>query len=755
MKKITLLITLLISFFGFSQNLITNGDFANGTTNWTLDGGGAVVSGEAFFSTSSAAGDPWATQLVQGSIPFTAAAQYRLTFKSRAVANRNITVAIQNPGAWTDQFRQNFAITTTMQTYTATFSAASTFATAQIAFMLGSLGSTAGVYFDDITLVKLMPLIQNFETPVTYTSMASFNGAAASVVTDPASGAANGQVFSGVQVTGGQPWQGIEFVQTAKKAKLTTNKTMTVDVYCSQAFNILAKVDQGGAGVSASATGQAYTTPGQWQTLTFNFAAPMDNTAAANGEYAKIIFFGNWNSANTGFNNPVTPLTFYIDNIRAEETIIPTVLPLIQNFEAPITYQNVGEFGGAAAAVVVDPVTGGTNGQVLRGTQLNTGEVWQGIVFFQTAKKAKLTTNKTMTVDVYSTQAFNLLARVEVGGPNSANAQAYTTPGQWQTLTFNFNAPMDNTSVANGEYEKIVFYGNWNSANTGYNNPPVAVTYYVDNIRAEEAPLIPVAPTTAAPTPPARATADVLSFFSDAYTNQTVTTWGPSWGPEAASIVDNPIAGNATKKINISSGQTFAGIVLGTYYDLTSFTHFHIDYWIPSPVLTGQVLSFKLSNHAAQNGETSGIQALPTPQGGQWVSLDFPLANFVAASNPANLARNSIKEIVISAARLDNSLAVPFYFDNLYFHKNTTLGASNFEVAKVKLYPNPTSNILNIECTASIQAITVYNVLGQEVMKRELNNTSVALDVSGLNSGIYVVKTVVEGITSSTKFIKE
>ena len=153
MKKITLLITLLISFFGFSQNLITNGDFANGTTNWTLDGGGVVVSGEAFFSTSSAAGDPWATQLVQGSIPFTAAAQYRLTFKSRAVANRNITVAIQNPGAWTDQFRQNFAITTTMQTYTATFSAASTFATAQIAFMLGSLGSTSGVYFDDITLV--------------------------------------------------------------------------------------------------------------------------------------------------------------------------------------------------------------------------------------------------------------------------------------------------------------------------------------------------------------------------------------------------------------------------------------------------------------------------------------------------------------------------------------------------------------------------------------------------------------------------
>jgi hypothetical protein len=392
---------------------------------------------------------------------------------------------------------------------------------------------------------------------------------------------------------------------------------------------------------------------------------------------------------------------------------------------------------------------------VLRGTQLNTGEVWQGIVFFQTAKKAKLTTNKTMTVDVYSTQAFNLLARVEVGGPNSATAQAYTTPGQWQTLTFNFNVPMDNTAVANGEYEKIVFYGNWNSANTGYNNPPVAVTYYVDNIRAEEAPLIPVAPTTAAPTPPARATADVLSFFSDAYTNETVTTWGPSWGPEAASIVDNPISGNATKKINISSGLIFGGIVLGNYHDLSSFTHFHIDYWIPSPVLTGQVLSFKLSNHAAQAGETSGIQALPAPQGGQWVSLDVPLADFVAASNPANLARNSIKEIVISAARLDNSLALPLFFDNLYFHKNTVLSSDSFAASKVKLYPNPTSNVLNIESLGNIQTISVYNVLGQEVINKALNSTSTALDVSSLNSGIYVVKTVVDGVTSSTKFIKQ
>jgi hypothetical protein len=753
MKKITLLITLLISFFGFSQNLITNGDFANGTTNWTLDGGGAVVSGEAFFSTSSAAGDPWATQLVQGSIPFTAAAQYRLTFKSRAVANRNITVAIQNPGAWTDQFRQNFAITTTMQTYTATFSAASTFATAQIAFMLGSLGSTAGVYFDDITLVKLLPLIQNFETPVTYTSAAAFEGANFSVVADPASGAANGQVFSGVQVTGGQPWQGIEFVQTAKKAKLTTNKTMTVDVYCAQAFNILAKVDQGGVGVAPSATGQAYTTPGQWQTLTFNFAAPMDNTAAANGEYAKIIFFGNWNSANTGFNNPVTPLTFYIDNIRAEETIIPVTLPLIQNFETPVTYTLAAAFEGASASIASDPVTGGTNGQVFKGIQGPTGQPWQGIEFVQTTKSAKLTTNKTMTVDVYCSQAFNILVKVDQGGvgaPASATAQAYTTPGQWQTLTFNFNVPMDNTAVANGEYQKIIFFGNWNSTNNGFNNPLTTLTYYVDNIRAQEATITPPSdpiPSTPAPIPTAP-NANVYSIYND--TNNYTTTFPVLYQFGTLSgepDLDSSAAVNKAYKFNFGVAGWGQGEAMA---NVTSYGFVSFDYWA-QPGLPNGFKFVMISNNGTVVEKSYQIGTNESLVTGQWKKVEIPMSYFTnlgfAATNFFQWKVSPFADSVTNAGFV--------YIDNILLTTTSLLNNSSFNLNKVSLYPNPTSNILNIECTASIQAITVYNVLGQEVMNRELNNTSVALDVSGLNSGIYVVKTVVDGITSSTKFIKE
>ena len=132
-----------------------------------------------------------------------------------------------------------------------------------------------------------------------------------------------------------------------------------------------------------------------------------------------------------------------------------------------------------------------------------------------------------------------------------------------------------------------------------------------------------------------------------------------------------------------------------------------------------------------------------------WQTVSIPLSDFVGFS-PANLFQFKIG----SSSDLRTKIA---YFDDIYFSVNpgTVLNTNNFTISKVKLYPNPTSNVLNIESLGTIQTISVYNVLGQEVINKALNSTSTSLDVSSLNSGIYVVKTVVDGVTSSTKFIKQ
>ena len=265
-------------------------------------------------------------------------------------------------------------------------------------------------------------------------------------------------------------------------------------------------------------------------------------------------------------------------------------------------------------------------------------------------------------------------------------------------------------------------------------------------------------PTVAAPTPPARTAADVVSIFSDAYSDVTVDNWGPDWGPSSARINDVTVASNATKLMDIESGQVFAGIdfAASSPFDATSFTHFHLDYYISGTLLPGQTLSIKLSNHGNGAGETSAIQTIPTAVAGSWQSLDVALADFVAASAPADLSRNAIAQIVISAARADNSTSVDIYLDNIYFHKNTTLSTKDESLFESKIYPNPSSTEWKITVpNNTIRTIEVFNVLGKRVVSQNYNSDTASISVESLASGIYLAKINTELGTKTVKLIRE
>jgi hypothetical protein len=57
----------------------------------------------------------------------------------------------------------------------------------------------------------------------------------------------------------------------------------------------------------------------------------------------------------------------------------------------------------------------------------------------------------------------------------------------------------------------------------------------------------------------------------------------------------------------------------------------------------------------------------------------------------------------------------------------------------LKLYPNPTSNVLNIE-GEGMTSIEVYNTVGQRVMMQEVNGDKVQISTESLNSGIYFIR---------------
>ncbi|MFN0728990.1 T9SS type A sorting domain-containing protein [Polaribacter gochangensis] len=71
------------------------------------------------------------------------------------------------------------------------------------------------------------------------------------------------------------------------------------------------------------------------------------------------------------------------------------------------------------------------------------------------------------------------------------------------------------------------------------------------------------------------------------------------------------------------------------------------------------------------------------------------------------------------------------------------------------LFPNPAKNTLQLDAQEKISEVAVYNILGQQVLLKSPNNKLYNLDISSLNSGLYVLKIKVADKTGSYRLIKE
>ena len=108
------------------------------------------------------------------------------------------------------------------------------------------------------------------------------------------------------------------------------------------------------------------------------------------------------------------------------------------------------------------------------------------------------------------------------------------------------------------------------------------------------------------------------------------------------------------------------------------------------------------------------------------------------------------------------------FYDNYYLPNASTSIACNtfpnanrqalstvaYEKNNIKLYPNPTKNFLTIETVNqdAIDAISIYNTLGQEVLS--INNPSSKINIEKLKSGTYFIKVKIGTEEINSKFIK-
>ncbi len=85
----------------------------------------------------------------------------------------------------------------------------------------------------------------------------------------------------------------------------------------------------------------------------------------------------------------------------------------------------------------------------------------------------------------------------------------------------------------------------------------------------------------------------------------------------------------------------------------------------------------------------------------------------------------------------------------------STLANTKFDNAEIKIFPNPTSNILNINTSSTITSLEIIDTNGRRIQSLFQNSNEVILNIESLQSGIYLLKVTTEKGTSIQKIIKK
>ena len=166
-----------------------------------------------------------------------------------------------------------------------------------------------------------------------------------------------------------------------------------------------------------------------------------------------------------------------------------------------------------------------------------------------------------------------------------------------------------------------------------------------------------VFPLSSAPTPPNRNDVDVVSIFSDVYTDETLNELPTIWSStnfEEANIDSD----NIWKLTSLD----FLGIVTNydTGIDLSEMEKMHIDYWVPEGT-TNEL--FVIIVNTVDGGED--IESLGATTGGSWQSIELDITAF-DGGDLAN--KEKITQILIDS---DGETPVA-YIDNFYFYREST-----------------------------------------------------------------------------------
>ena len=336
-----------------------------------------------------------------------------------------------------------------------------------------------------------------------------------------------------------------------------------------------------------------------------------------------------------GFSQSI-PITFDSDVIAGAK-VEGVVSPLDANW-----YSDSGLTSVSIEDLPSDSPDHGNAGKMVSSAS---GQPWQNAQILLQDNYIDLTTNKVITLDVYSDNPQDFLLKMELslnGGPNTEKSFSHGGTG-WESISVDFNSPNTGQPVPNDQYKLFVIFPCYSAS---FASPAFDSTTYIDNFSGTvgEAIVVPSGPTTNAPTPTVDA-GDVISIYSDAYTDISGTNFNPGWGQSTAVNTAYDPTGEGTNTVIEYSNFNYQGTEFPTT-DMSAMTKVHFDVWTANeatiqftPISTGQENLVSV-----------------TSTGGTWTSVDLNLA-----SNFANVVLSDIFQLKFVGSGT-------VYLDNIYFY---------------------------------------------------------------------------------------
>ncbi|MGI9270543.1 MAG: hypothetical protein ACR2QT_02115 [Woeseiaceae bacterium] len=466
----------------------------------------------------------------------------------------------------------------------------------------------------------------------------------------------------------------------AAPVDFATGQAFTVKVWSTRAVPLTFKLEETNDGTLGVEGVRGHSGSGMWEELCYDFSGATLTVIA----YTLIFDNGVQGFADVDPDN----WTFFYDDITQVASCpgaVDTMLPV--DFEEEAFNYDFNNFEGGVASVITNPDQSGinTSPQVARMQKFAaTSGLTFGGATLAIDVPANVVAGSSFTMKVWSQRPVPVLLQPEPQGPGSGTEVTHNGTG-WEELTFSLPALA-------GTVDGLTVIFDINVLGDTDNNPN-DWTFYFDDIT-----LVPPGggggnePTVAASTP-TQDPANVISLFSDAYTDVTVDTFLA--GFSAATLEDVQVAGNPTKKY---SSLDFAGIefVGANAIDASGMTHVHMDIWTPDATdFAFKFVDFGGDGFGGGNDTENvpvSINAGSTPPltQGAWVSVDVALADLQAAGL-TNLT--DLNQLVIIG---QPSGAATVFIDNLYFYNDAGGGGGNEPTAAAPTPMQDPANVISL-----------------------------------------------------------